>query len=69
MPKEITLKATVTALDKATEALEKVREKATGKEKQKLDLKIEALEQARKELIFICGRSFPLYVPKKKAKR
>jgi hypothetical protein len=70
MPKEITLKAAVEALDKTTEALEKVHEKATGKEKEKLELKIEALEKARKELTFICGKSFPLWVPKKKkAKR
>lgn len=64
MPREITLKPTVAALDKATKALEKVAAKVTEREKKVLDLKIEALEKARKELIKICG-SFPLFVPKK----
>ena len=64
MPKEITLKPTVAALDKATKALEIVRGKATGEDKKALDLKITSLKKIRKELVFVC-KSYPLWVPKK----
>jgi len=70
MAKQISLKPTVAELERATKALAKVRDKATGDVKRELDLKVDALVKAKEELIVICGHAYPLYVPpKQKPKR
>jgi len=66
MDKEISLKDTVSELEKVTDELTKISNQATGPEKEMLDLKIDLLKNIKDELTVICHHAFPLYVPPKR---
>jgi len=69
MDKEISLKATVSELDKVTDELKKISSQVTGPEKEILDLKIELIKNVKEELTVICGHAFPVYPPSKRGRK
>lgn len=62
---EVSLKATVAELDKVTKELGRIQEHATGERKKELELKIQSLNKVRSELVDICHKTYPVYIPTK----
>lgn len=60
--KVISLKKTVAQLDLVTRALERLRDRAAGEDKEKLVVKVESLEKIREELVMQC-HGFPVWPP------
>jgi hypothetical protein len=63
MPKEISLGATISQLDKVTKELKEAKVELVPKEQKKLELKIKSLQKVRKELVEICKTTSFFVVP------